>query len=127
MAYVNGERCESNDVSREHLSDKASVDSTVMGILCLYGKSGSQSLSISGNSIHDLPKKRAVIPKSATYPDNIKNVYGINLWYAVGTSKYPVEIIANKIKDLRYHTLFSGILTQYGVLNEVIENSLSNV
>jgi PKD repeat protein len=126
MAYVNGERCESNDVSREHLSDKASVDSTVMGILCLYGKSGSQSLSISGNSIHDLPKKRAVIPKSATYPDNIKNVYGINLWYAVGTSKYPVEIIANKIKDLRYHTLFSGILTQYGVLNEVIENSFSN-
>jgi PKD repeat protein len=127
MAYVNGEQCKSNDISREHSTDNANVDSTVMGILCLYGNSGNQSLKISGNRIHDLPKYRAVVPQSSAYPDNIKNVYGINLWYAIGTSKFPVEVFANEIYNMRFHSLFSGILTQYGVLNELIENRFVNM
>ncbi len=127
LSHVNGERCVGNEITRVHQAEKSMVDSSVMGILCLYANTSNQSLELENNYIHDLPRKNALIPQTASYTEEINQVYGINLWYVLGTTKYPVKVRGNRLENIRFHSVSCGLLSQYSEVTEFLNNQFINV
>ena len=124
MQNINGERCNRNVVTRVNCNSSSAIDTTVIGIFCLNGRSDLVEISISNNTISHIPYKNAPLSSADDYAYQL---YGINVWKLIGGSKKIVRIDGNTVKDLLYYRLFSGVLAQYSEQVSISRNRFYDV
>lgn len=124
LLYINGEQCNRNLITRENCSSNSAIDTIVIGIFCVNGRSDELEISISNNTLSHIPYKNAPLRDADNY---VLRLYGINAWKLIGGSKKIVRIDGNMGNDLLYYKLFCGVLSQYSEQVSISRNRFYDV
>ena len=120
--YTNGEKIINNNISRSAANSSSPVDTLMICIGIENGRSGNQALTVSGNSMANLPYSGAT--SSATYP--INTFYGVRLKNSDGNSSYPILIETNLINRVVSLNAFWGLDAEYTNLLMYSKNRITN-
>lgn len=124
LLYINGEQCNRNLITRVNCSSNCAIDTIVIGIFCVNGRSDELEISISNNTLSHIPYKNAPLKNAGDY---VLQLYGINAWKLIGGSKKIVRIDGNICNDLVYYKLFSGVLSQYSEQVSISRNKFYDI
>ncbi len=120
--YTNGDKILNNNISRSAASSSSPVDTLMECIEIENGRSGNQALTISGNSIQNLPFSGAT--SSATYP--INTFYGIKLKNSDGSTSYPILVESNTVNRVICMNGFWGMNADVTNLLLYSKNRITN-
>ena len=126
MRYVNGEQAVGNKISRSDATSNEQVDSLVRAIFIEYGYTKNRTIKLENNEIFYLPYKGATTSSTSNL---ITELYGIQANNVIGDAlnKFIVSFSGNSYHDLVYSELFHGVISDYGELIDVNNNTLKNV